>query len=113
MDLQSTQVTTISKVCHAEERFCPEASLRGRFPFFFDILKLLFKPLMTIQYPDRWNIEWLKLDRDVVGLNCRSCFYLDGLTEYGCPELTPHFCRLDDLLAAEAAGECATSVMRV
>jgi hypothetical protein len=25
------------------------------------------------------------------------------LTEYGFPELTPHFCRLDDVLAAEAA----------
>ena len=75
----------------------------GRFPFFFDLIKLLLKPMMAIQYPDRWNVEWPKLGPDVVGLNCRSCFYLDVLTEYGYPELTPHFCRLDDLLAAEAA----------
>jgi hypothetical protein len=75
----------------------------GRFPFFFDMIKLLLKPMMTMQYPGRWNIEWPKLDPNVVGLNCRSCFYLDVLTEYGYPELTPHFCRLDDLFAAEAA----------
>lgn len=48
-------------------------------------------------------MEWLDLGRDLVGLNCRACFYLDMLTEYGFPELTPHFCRLDDALAAEAA----------
>lgn len=75
----------------------------GRFPFFFDIIRLLLKPMMAMQYPNRWNVEWPKLDPDEVGLNCHSCFYLDVLIEYGYPELTPHFCRLDDLLAAEAA----------
>ncbi len=75
----------------------------GRFPFFFDMLRIMLKPMMKAQYPDGWNPEWLELGPDLVGLNCRSCFYLDRLTEYGFPELTPHFCRLDDLLAAEAA----------
>lgn len=75
----------------------------GRFPFFFDMLRLMLKPMMVRQYPERWNIEWLDLGSDVTGLNCRSCFYLDVLKEYGFPELTAHFCRLDDLLAAEAA----------
>jgi len=75
----------------------------GRFPFFFDMLRLTLKPMMTSQFPERWNVEWLELGPDLVGLNCRACFYLEMLTEYGFPELTPHFCRLDDLLAAEAA----------
>ncbi len=75
----------------------------GRFPFFFDLIRLTLKPMMKAQYPDKWNAEFLDLGRDLVGLNCHSCFYLDRLTEYGYPELTPHFCRLDDLLAAEAA----------
>ena len=75
----------------------------GRFPFFFDMIRLMLKPMMNAQYPDKWNVEWLEPDPDVVGLNCRSCFYLEALSEYGFPELTPHFCRLDDLLAAEAA----------
>jgi len=75
----------------------------GRFPFFFDLIKLMLKPIMNAQYPERWDVEWLDLGPDIAGLNCRSCFYLDVLTEYGFRELTPHFCRLDDLLAAEAA----------
>jgi len=28
---------------------------------------------------------------------------MNRLSEYGLADLTPHFCRLDDLLAAEAA----------
>lgn len=84
----------------------PERSLYrfwGRFPFFFDMFRLMLRPMMRMQYPERWDVEWPDLGREVVGLNCRACFYLDVLTEYGLPELTPHFCRLDDLLAAEAA----------
>lgn len=75
----------------------------GRFPFFFDMLKLMLKPMMTMQFPEGWNVEWLEPDSNMVGLNCHSCFYLDALAEYGFRELTPHFCRLDDLLAAEAS----------
>ena len=75
----------------------------GRFPFFFDILRRLLKPMMDAQFPDHWDVEWPDLGPDVVGLNCHSCFHLDRLAEFGFPELTPHFCRLDDLLAAEAA----------
>jgi len=75
----------------------------GRFPFFFDMMKLMLKPMMENRYPERWKIEWLDPGPDVIGLNCRACFYVDKLGEYGFPELTPHFCRLDELLAAEAA----------
>jgi hypothetical protein len=75
----------------------------GRLPFFFDMIKLTLKPMMKMQYPEKWGVEWLDLGQDAVGLNCHSCFYMDVLTEYGFPELTSHFCRLDDLLAAEAA----------
>lgn len=74
----------------------------GRFPFFFDMIRLMLKPMMNAQYPEKWNVEWLELGRDMVGLNCHSCFYLDVLTDYGFPELTSHFCWLDDLLTAEA-----------
>ena len=84
----------------------PERSMYrfwGRFPLFFDMLRLMLKPMMQAQYTEGWEVEWLDLGRDVVGLNCHACFYLDVLTEYGFPELTQHFCRLDDLLAAEAA----------
>ena len=75
----------------------------GRFPFFFSMIKFIIKPLMKKRYPERWDIEWLDLGPDVAGLNCRVCFYLEVLNGYGFSELTPHFCRLDELLAAEAA----------
>ena len=74
----------------------------GRFPFFFDMIRFMLKPMMKKNYPERWNIEWLDLGHDVTGMNCRTCFYLDTLTGYGFAELTSHFCRLDELLAAEA-----------
>ncbi len=75
----------------------------ARFPLFFDMFRLALKPMMKMQYPEKWDVEWIEPDRKAVGMNCRSCFYLDVLTEYGFGELTPRFCRLDDLLAAEAA----------
>ncbi|MBE3120246.1 MAG: L-2-amino-thiazoline-4-carboxylic acid hydrolase [Candidatus Atribacteria bacterium] len=42
--------------------------------------------------------EFPVLGPDVVALNEHSCFYLNVLAEYGLPELTPHFCLLDDFL---------------
>jgi hypothetical protein len=71
----------------------------GRFPFFFDMLRLTLKPMVTRQYPQEgWRNEYPDLGPDVVALNGHGCFYLNVLTEYGLPELTRHFCRLDDLL---------------
>ncbi|MEW5939661.1 MAG: L-2-amino-thiazoline-4-carboxylic acid hydrolase, partial [Chloroflexota bacterium] len=75
----------------------------GRFPIFFNVVRLALKPMMKMQFPADWDIEWLDLGRDLVGFNCRSCFYLDRLTEYGYPELTPHFCRVDEALMSEVA----------
>jgi hypothetical protein len=71
----------------------------GRFPFFFDMLKWILKPLTLLQYPEAgWRMEFPNLGSDVVALDSHACFYLQVLTEYGVPELTRHFCRLDDLL---------------
>ncbi len=73
--------------------------LLGKLPFFFDLLKLTLKPLTLIQYPRQgWRLEFPDQGRDVVALNGYGCFYLDVLTEYGLPELTQHFCHLDDFL---------------
>lgn len=32
------------------------------------------------------------------GIGMHSCFYLNVLTAYGAPELTPVYCQMDDLL---------------
>ena len=71
----------------------------GRFPFFFDMLRYMLKPMVGLQYPKAgWQIEFPGLGPDVVALDGHGCFYLDVLTEYGLPELTRHFCHLDDYL---------------
>ena len=71
----------------------------GRFPFFFDFLRWTLKPLTLSQYPrEGWRMDFPDLGPDVTGLDSHSCFYLHVLTEYGYPELTRHFCHLDDVL---------------
>ncbi len=71
----------------------------GRFPFFFDMLRWTLKPLTRLQYPQEgWPMDFPDLGPDVVGLDGHGCFYLQVLTEYGVPELTRHFCHLDDVL---------------
>jgi hypothetical protein len=73
--------------------------LLGKLSFFFDLLRLTLKPLTLMQYPRQgWRLEFPDLGRDVVALNGYGCFYLGVLTEYGLPELTQHFCHLDDFL---------------
>lgn len=44
-----------------------------------------------------WQIEWVENSRRRVAFNIRRCFYLDVLTRYGAPELTPAFCDLDNI----------------
>jgi len=71
----------------------------GRFPFFFDMLRILIKPMMQMQYPsERWHTAYPDLGPDVVALDCHGCYYLDTLSVYDLADLTPHFCRLDDYL---------------
>jgi hypothetical protein len=71
----------------------------GRFPFFFDMLRLTIKPVTVMQFPTRgWRTEFLNLGPDVIAINEHSCFYMNVLTEYGLPELTAPFCHLDDFL---------------
>ena len=79
-------------------------SLLGHFPFFFDLLRMTLKPLMVLQYPkEGWEVIYPDLGLDVVGLDSHRCFYLQVLTNYDLPELTRHFCRLDDVLFEHAA----------
>ena len=45
-----------------------------------------------------WDAEIIEDSEQSFAINMRSCFYLDVLTAYGAPELTPVFCRMDGLL---------------
>jgi hypothetical protein len=48
--------------------------------------------------PEGWSTTWLEDSPARVAYDLTGCFYLDTLTAYGAPELTPSFCRMDDLL---------------
>lgn len=56
---------------------------------------------LSVQFgfpPEGWEIEWLDAGEDCVAFDIHRCFYLDVLTAYGTPELTPLYCKLDDYL---------------
>ena len=42
-------------------------------------------------------MEMVADDNHCFAFNVFRCFYLDVLTAYGAPELTPLYCKLDDL----------------
>jgi len=80
----------------------------GRTPVYFSILRRLTPRLLDKSFPSEgWEIEWVKVSSDVVAFNMHSCFYLDTLSAYGAPELTPVFCRLDDVMY-ENLSTCAS-----
>lgn len=51
--------------------------------------------------PEGWTVDWAEDSDGRVAFNIRRCFFQRVLTAYGAPELTKHYCQLDDL-AAEA-----------
>jgi len=71
----------------------------GRFPFFYWLIQKMTPNMMKKMFPpEGWDIEWLEVSKKQVAFNMHACFYLDSLTKYGVPELTPVFCGLDDLI---------------
>lgn len=77
-------------------------ALLGHLPWKFAIFRAAVRQRMKRDFPpEGWAYEWVEDSDRRVAFNIRSCLYLKVLTAYGVPELTEHFCRLDDL-AAEA-----------
>jgi hypothetical protein len=73
--------------------------LLGKFPFFYALLRLALRLQIRLEYPpEGWKLEWTVDSSESIGINMYSCIYLNTLTQYGVPELTPVFCQLDDLL---------------
>lgn len=71
----------------------------GKYPYFYTLIKNKTKDLMLKEFPaPGWEMEWLTADDNEVSFNLHQCFYVDVLTEYGVPELTPAFCDLDSFL---------------
>ena len=68
-------------------------------PVFYWLMRLMVKPLMRRSFPEEgWETDWVEVSGERIAFNMKRCFYLDVLEEYGVPELTPQYCRLDDLI---------------
>jgi hypothetical protein len=74
--------------------------LLGRVPGGFALLRVFTRALMKHGFPeDGWTFHWVEDNPQRIAFNIERCFYLTVLAYYGAPELTEHFCRLDDLAA--------------
>lgn len=67
-------------------------------PLPFAIMRQMFRVSLLAFPHQRWDIEQIEDGKISFAFNIDRCFYLDILTVYGAPELTPLYCRLDDLL---------------
>ncbi|MBC8509123.1 MAG: L-2-amino-thiazoline-4-carboxylic acid hydrolase [Anaerolineales bacterium] len=69
------------------------------FPENFDIFRRLLRFVMDQFFPaPGWQYEMIADDKHSLAFNMTHCFYLDVLNYYEAPELTPVFCKLDDIL---------------
>lgn len=59
-------------------------------------MKLLFPP-------EGWEVEWRSDLPDLVDFDITRCLYVEAVNGLGHPELTPVFCRQDDILGREIA----------
>jgi hypothetical protein len=56
---------------------------------------------MLLLYPSKgWDIQVVENSQRSFAFTVTRCFYIEVLTAYGAPELTPHFCQLDDIAFA-------------
>ncbi len=73
--------------------------LLGRLPDPFAAFRRIVPQVMRFGFPpEGWGIEPVEDSEDCYAYNIRRCIYLDTLTSYGAPELTPLYCAGDDTL---------------
>jgi len=73
--------------------------LLGRLPDPFGAFRRIVPPVVRFGFPpEGWAIEPVQDSEDCIAFDIRRCIYLDTLTSYGAPELTPVYCAGDDKL---------------
>lgn len=73
---------------------------------FFPLLALMIRVGSPVLYPAAgWGIQWLEVSRRRVAFDIDRCYYVATLADLGAPELTPLYCRGDDLLYANLSPE--------
>jgi len=80
------------------DRLLRRSQLFAHIPRPFAAFRLSARWFMRLLFPaSGWDMEVVEDNDHCFAFNVRRCFYLDILTEYDAPELTPLFCALDDL----------------
>jgi hypothetical protein len=78
-----------------ENRF--RMGLIKHLPFGFGLLRRLVKRTMKHDFPEPgFSTVWVENSPDRIAFYMTRCLYLNTLTHYGAPELTPAFCANDD-----------------
>lgn len=107
-------VAASAALAEAEELFA--AAFTGQsalFPFLkrlpdpFAVFRVACRWMLRASTPDEgWEMIITQDTRDCLTFFVLNrCFYLDMLTAYGAPELTPAFCKMDDLVYSQLAPE--------
>lgn len=72
--------------------------LLGRLPDPFGFFRWAEPLVVRLGFPpEGWDMVAIEDCEDCIAFDIRRCFYLDTLTAYGTPELTPAFCSVDDV----------------
>ncbi len=83
-------------------RFIRKLGLMKDLPGSFTVFRLLARWVNWLGFPPAgWDRDTVEDGERAIAFDYHRCFYLDVLTAYGAPELTPAFCKTDDWLAAE------------
>ena len=92
-----TQVETLFKTFVVPTRNL--ILLLARLPNPFAVFRVAARQTLRKSYPPQgWEMQMVEDSDQCVAFDVFRCFYLDVLTAYGAPELTPLYCKLDDLI---------------
>jgi hypothetical protein len=81
-------------------RFIRKVGLMKDLPGSFTVFRLLTRWVNRLGFPSPgWDRDTVEDSERAIAFDYHRCFYLDVLTAYGAPELTPAFCKTDDWLA--------------
>lgn len=74
-------------------------SIARRLPRSFWVVRAIGRLILRFGFPAQgFELRVVRDDETAFAFDIHRCFYLDVLTQYGAPELTPVFCKLDDLI---------------
>lgn len=65
----------------------------------FKIFRPGFEIVMKLFPPAGFDIDYLEKSDQRIAFNIKGCYYLNTLTRYSLPELTPVFCAADEAMA--------------